>query len=235
MKKIAIFVEGYSELLFIDKLFSEMCAEKHLAVSHRQIRGGSTCPLKILEIKASDPSVDHQYFLTILDCGSDKQVKSRIYENYDSMAKSGYCKIIGLRDKGPDFFTESYDEALVKIKKYIKQKPLPVIFVLATMGLEAWYLADAAHFERAHPDLTISRIKTDLGIDLASIDVESIPDPHNLLKSIYDLEKLNIDKPWTETVKIIDYAEVWMNFSKIFRSLGELMAEINDFFEIKTA
>jgi len=40
MKKIAIFVEGYTELVFVEKLFREIAGESNVLVEPRKIRGG---------------------------------------------------------------------------------------------------------------------------------------------------------------------------------------------------
>ena len=45
MKKLAIFVEGKTELIFVEKLLFEIGGNKNIRINKLELSGGSTCPL----------------------------------------------------------------------------------------------------------------------------------------------------------------------------------------------
>ena len=42
MNKLAVFVEGYTEVVFVEKLIEEIAGENNVLIEHREIRGGSS-------------------------------------------------------------------------------------------------------------------------------------------------------------------------------------------------
>jgi hypothetical protein len=38
MSKLAVFVEGYTEVVFVDKLIEEIAGESNIRIEHREIR-----------------------------------------------------------------------------------------------------------------------------------------------------------------------------------------------------
>jgi hypothetical protein len=44
MNKMAVFVEGYTEVVFVDKLIREIANENSVRIQWRRIDGGTTCP-----------------------------------------------------------------------------------------------------------------------------------------------------------------------------------------------
>ncbi len=55
MNKLAIFVEGYTELLFVDKLIRELAAHNAVLIQWRKIVGGTTRKRYNHQIKAEGP------------------------------------------------------------------------------------------------------------------------------------------------------------------------------------
>jgi hypothetical protein len=51
MNKLAVFVEGYTEVLFVEKLIDEIAGQNRVLIEHREIRGGSTTRRKMKLIK----------------------------------------------------------------------------------------------------------------------------------------------------------------------------------------
>jgi hypothetical protein len=102
MKRLAIFVEGFTELQFVDKLIEEIAGDKVL-IEHKSISGGSTVKRTIETIKASKPSTGQEYFVLLYNCGNDEIVKERIREEHAGLTQKGYSKIIGIRDVRPQF------------------------------------------------------------------------------------------------------------------------------------
>jgi len=40
MNKLAVFVEGYTEVVFVEKLVEEIAGQQNVLIEHRKIRGG---------------------------------------------------------------------------------------------------------------------------------------------------------------------------------------------------
>src|SRR5688572_30774655 len=105
MKKLAAFVEGYTELVFLERLIQEIVNPNRVLIHNRKIRRGgkSGLPRSYGWVRPEAPEAGHEYHVLIFDCGNDDLVKQRIREEYDSLAKQGFTKIIGLRDVFPSF------------------------------------------------------------------------------------------------------------------------------------
>src|SRR5262245_33376864 len=93
MNKLAIFVEGWTELQFADRLITEIAGVHHIMIQQVQLRGGTTVPRRMKTIRAASVTANQQYFVLIVDCGSDVQVKTRIVEEHEGLTKSKYSKI----------------------------------------------------------------------------------------------------------------------------------------------
>ena len=106
MRRIAIFVEGYTELVFLDKLIGEIAEAHQIAIHHRKIRGGgigSGVAKHYIELQTPLINEEKSLYFLLIDCGGDQQVSQRIREEHSNLTKSGYEKIIGLRDVYPQF------------------------------------------------------------------------------------------------------------------------------------
>jgi hypothetical protein len=106
MKRLAVFVEGYTEVVFVERLIEEIAGHNRVQIEHRQIRGGSSTPRIVRQISASSPT-GQKYYVLLFDCGGDSQVKTRILEEHENLTKNGYSRVIGIRDVRPTF---SYGE-----------------------------------------------------------------------------------------------------------------------------
>lgn len=100
LKKIAIFVEGKTELKFVERLLKEILTENKYSIQTQQMRGSKSL-IKINVLNLGVLSDTTKCFILITDCGSDTTVKSYILEQRTSLIKSGYSSIIGLIDLYP--------------------------------------------------------------------------------------------------------------------------------------
>src|SRR5688572_9690876 len=98
MRKIAIFVEGQTELLFVDRLVQELAHESGLAVEHAEASGGASRARRWKFLKRLAIQPHHECYVLIVNCGGDSKVKSDILERYHGLKESGYSVILGLRD-----------------------------------------------------------------------------------------------------------------------------------------
>lgn len=230
MNKLAVFVEGYTESIFVEKLLEEIAGKSKVLIERSQIRGGSSVPRAVTSIKAAKPDTGQQYFVLIYDCGGDHQVKSRIREEHENLTKSGYTRIIGLRDVRPRFTHNEITKLEASLPTYIKTSLLPVEFILAIMEIEAWFLAETTHYPRIAPPLSIAAIKSALGFDPENEDMELRSEPAQDLHRCYTLGGKTYEKRQAQTtINALDYELVYLELSKKFRYLKRLIHNIETF------
>jgi hypothetical protein len=78
LNKLAIFVEGYTEVLFVDRLISEIGGAHKVLIEQMKIRGGSSVRRAWSFIKAAKPATGQKFYILLVDCGGEDLVKSRI-------------------------------------------------------------------------------------------------------------------------------------------------------------
>ena len=108
MNRLAIFVEGYTEVLFVYKLIEEIAPRNNVRIEHREIRGGKRVRRTMRRVTAASPDTGQEYFVLIIDCGGDSLVKTRILEEHENLTRKGYSRIIGIRDVRPAFTAWKY-------------------------------------------------------------------------------------------------------------------------------
>ena len=103
-KKIACFVEGQTEQIFVERLFQEIAGYKEIDIETYKIQGckGNR---RIQSLKQSIKK-DAPFFVLLYNCDCDSQVHSDIKNEYESLTNSGYEKILGLRDLYPRSLSE---------------------------------------------------------------------------------------------------------------------------------
>ena len=149
MRKIAIFVEGNTELIFVREYLRKRFEYEDLEIEcrKRQFSRFDEVPFQIPNSKA-------KFHFRIIDSGSDVKVLDDILEDEQLLRNLGYQKIIGLRD----MYSENYIK-IVKQSKLIKadinqkfidgsqarinreaKKSDSISFCFAIMEVEAWLL-----------------------------------------------------------------------------------------------
>ena len=83
LKKIAVFVEGQTELIFLSELLKHLFTEKQLNIEPYRIT--SYQRIKIESFTIDGPK---EYSFMIIDCGTDDKVKSQIIEDFSSLKKA---------------------------------------------------------------------------------------------------------------------------------------------------
>jgi hypothetical protein len=231
MTKLAIFVEGLTEQLFIDRLITEIAGAKHVRIEKRKARGGQCGARKMTLIDAVAPNNAHKYFVLIVDCGSDNRVASDLREQYDSLCRSGYSAIIGLRDVYP---VDRADIAKLAagLRYKVKTKPVDPLFVLAVMEIEAWFLAEHTHFQRIDPALAMENIKQAVGFDPSVDDMEQRARPAQDLDTIYRIVGSSYVKrreTLQRTVQVLDVIRFYLDLTNRLPSLRDLITAIDQF------
>lgn len=78
MKKIAFFVEGQTEQLFINKLLIEIAGQKNILVELEQFQGYGRKPTKNIYPKTASNPVSPKHHALITDCKGDSSVDSEL-------------------------------------------------------------------------------------------------------------------------------------------------------------
>lgn len=230
MRKLAVFVEGYSELLFVDKLFEHVAGTHNVSIEHRNIRGGSTVPRRSTMLKAGNVAVPAQkYFVLIFDCGSDEQVKTRIMEEHPTLTAAGYEHIIGIRDVRPRFELHEVPKLRSGLRTAIKTKLAPVTFVLSVMEFETWLLAESTHFQRIDPAITLAAVQAAIGCDVSTGDLSTRQDPAADLRTCYQLAGKQYAKGDPVSIGALDFAEVYLNLPARISDVAALVAQVDAF------
>lgn len=229
MKKLAVFVEGFTEVLFVEKFLIELAGKHNIIVEQRKIRGGTTVPKSVVTLTAMQQVTTQTYFVLIVDCGSDAQVKTRILEEHENLTLDGYTKIIGLRDVRPDFNLHEVPKLRQRLGYKIKTSLVPVEFILATMELEAWFLAEINHYQHIDNAITIERITKLLAFDIENDDVTTRLNPSEDLSTVYSSVGKQYLKGNSQTVEALDIASMYSVLTTKIAELKCLSDSIDNF------
>jgi len=233
MKKIAFFVEGLTEQMFVEQLLLEAANAHDIVIEKRKaFGGGASCfPRRLRLIEAVKPTTDAKYYALIVDCATDSRVKSDIRERYDGLCRANFSSVVGLRDVYPN--TRDQIPRLRRNLGYgIPTRPIPVAIILAIMEIEAWFLAEQSHFARIAPQLTSQAVQTTLGFDPATYDVELRNHPSQDLDAVYRVANYRYIKTRNSiqrTVTSLDYADLYLNVCRRLQSLQDLLNQIDSF------
>jgi hypothetical protein len=181
MKKIAIFVEGQTELIFVREYLLKQFEYQGIDLECRNLFKDE----KIQSAEYDFPNKEAKVHFQIINVGNDTSVLQRILKREQLLWNAGYERIIGLRD----MYSSDYIEAMKQPReikpelnrkfiegtnKTLEQKakePQNIKFHFAIMELEAWFLGIPELWERK--GISNQSIKDKIGFDLSTIDPET--------------------------------------------------------------
>ena len=233
MRKIAIFTEGQTEQIFAEFLLREIVGTHGLVIESYTARGGGKSGARSFRsLSLSGPSNGATHFAMIVDCGTDNRVRSDIGDQYDSLIKSGYTTIIGIRDVFPEFTVSDIPKLRSGLNYRLKSVPIQVQFILGVMEIESWFLAEHTHFSRIDPTLTVPKIIALLGFNPELEDLQLRINPASDLHMVYQIAGLAYRKKKNQalrTMSVLDYASIYLDVSSRFPDLHNLIKSIDDF------
>ena len=202
MRRIAIFVEGQSALIFVRQMLFLLIDNSKLSFEcwewHKyELR---LC-LKFNHYHSPDPDIH----FTIIDSRNDEGVLTALKERERGLLERGFEKIIGLRD----MYSENYHKragsnindqvtnAFINEWERVIQEmsdPSKIKIHVSIMELEAWFLGMYSIFERINDKLSVDYILDKLGFDLRSVDPQKeFFHPKVKLVQVLDLVNLKYD------------------------------------------
>jgi len=177
LKRIAIFAEGQTELIFIRHFLlklldpSKLSLECYELVSHQ-----------LFTVPYQYPNPSAEIHFLILNVHGDEGVLSSIKEREKKMIEeSGYDRIIGLRDmycyeyvkRSPGVINNEISNLIIHRQNQtvgdMKHSDRIKLF-FAIMEIEAWFLGMYNLFKKINSVLTVQHIEQKLGIDLTTTD-----------------------------------------------------------------
>lgn len=195
-KKIAVFVEGQTEQIFLVELIKALAGKKNITFEHMKQHGGELVSTEVV----LSGGIDDFYFL-IVSCNNDNQVNSQIKRRHQSLTKNGYSHIVGIRDIYPSPLAD-----LPLFEQYknagIPQEGTPVEIVLAVLETEAWFIAESTHFERLPRPISPHELAASFGID-RDINPDHIEHPAILLDDIYRTKGMRYEKRRLQVTKLV--------------------------------
>ena len=231
MKRLAFFVEGTTEVLFIETLIKIIAAEKEYVVIERAtVKGGNRIPRQ-LNIFSNGNTSKIDYYIIIINCQGDQQVKKRILEEHHNFTNLGYEKIIGMRDVRPTFQFFQIPKLQISIHENINLALIPVEIILSTMEIESIFLGEPTHFDKIHPSITPSLIHANLGFNPETEDMELREEPSSDLSNCYAIAGKTYNKLLVQdTINALNFNLIHLEQPKRFKSLERLVSNINSFF-----
>lgn len=212
MVKIALFVEGQTERIFLERLLDNYYTHPDFNVESQEIRGGRA---KIItHINYTENNV--KYYFLIFDVGGDGKVVSAIYERSKNLvANHAYNHIFGIRDLYPNS-KEQLESINNSVSTIFKNDEIVnnVTLVIAIMEVETWFLANHSFFSKINLTLTTQIINETLGIDIEKDDLESYGHPAKMIDDILKLVGKSYKKKESDTHGIcacLDFEELCLN------------------------
>ncbi len=242
MKKIAFYVEGLTEQLFINKLLIEIAGQKNIEIELERFQGAGKTRGKEIHPKTTSQPINPKHYALILDCAGDGGVKSRILEDYQGLFSQGYSEIVGLLDLYPESDLAKLEAYLANgVEKngrlIIPALPSNTTIIVAVREVESWFLSECNHFQCIDETLDNSFITSKVGFNPCTDDMTTLNHPAGELHKIYQLagkiyvgsngrkRKNRIEK----TVECLDYAGIYIALRNRITKLNNLISKIDGF------
>lgn len=179
MKKIAVFVEGQTELIVVREfLLRKFTWEVNLLCLELYSQ-----TLRKVPYEYESPQA--KFFYQIVNIGNDKRVLSAILEREKSLWDAGFVKLIGLRDMYSQEYRERVkpnriinaelnEQFIAEALKVVDgaKSPDKIHVCFSVMEIESWFLGMHKFLERTNPNYNPENISNAIGHKLEDIDPE---------------------------------------------------------------
>lgn len=214
MRKLAVFVEGQTEQLFVERFVTEVAGQNNVTVHSRKAFGGSRrLSRRFTTLTGADPG-GREYYVLIYDSATDGRVASDILENYQRLVASGYSSVLGVRDVYP-VPRSDIPATRTAIAKILPKGSIPVHLVLCIMEIEAWFIGEYTHFAKMDARITLQEASNAIGENVESVDVQGIDHPADVLDRVYSVAGLRYDKKKKTIRRILDK----LDFDRLYLEL----------------
>ena len=216
-RKVAVFVEGQTELVFVREFLSKWyCYDANVI--------GFDCytllKSEFQDVAYTYGSVDSENYYMLVNVGNDCSVLSKIRERIQQLDGLGYQLVIGLRDmysaqyiKDANGRKINYSVTQLHINTVREQIELipegdMIDFHFAIMEVEAWLLGMSRFLQSIGPQLTHEYVLQHTNINLSEDPETSLFHPAAELGKIYGLVGRTYDKHEADIASIMDNLQV---------------------------
>ncbi len=225
-RKIAIFVEGDTELIFVRNFLNTWYNydANILGMECYKLHSNQPCP-----VPYSTGSRDSENFYQIIIVGNDN-IASKVLSRAEELGKASFSSIIGLRDMYCDAYhkhsihgrvvsSELNDKFKQKVQETIDYSKLPnksdIHIHFAIMEVEAWLLGIDSLLTYIDSALDMIAIRERLDLDLSEDPETTIYHPAYKLEQLFALADKQYGKHTDVTEKLlsqltkIDYEQLY--------------------------
>lgn len=238
-KKIAFFVEGPTEEMFVIKYLREIICQQGFHFRIYSGFGGSATNPRFFVMK-SDVVDGQSYEAYIYVSQGDSKVNSDLLDQLSSVRRSGVTQIVALKDlRGRHNGTVGTLANLPMYEqgdKYLFQTYSDVKSIIAVMEIETWFIAETNHYSNLCNGLTQKLILANtetIGCNPYDCTYENIEEPAETLDRIYQLVQRHYSKKQNTTKKTInalDYVNLYSDVKTRIAKLKEFADVIDKFF-----
>lgn len=211
MKKIAIFVEGLGEQIFMRKVLFLLIHQYPISIDCIKIHGDNFIPAPY---PFKNP--DAKLFFLIVNVEGDSSVLTAIKEKERDFLAKNYVKIFGLRDMYSEEYRKLSSRSIDPLvnKKLVDKtnkiislftNPESISFHFSIMEIESWWISMYTLLVSLNPILTLELMEKHLGCLLSEIDPEtSFYHPSSQLKKILKICKINYKKSKSDVESLLN-------------------------------
>lgn len=231
--KLAVFVEGQTEQIFIERLVTELASARNVNFVRLKATGGASSPRQLIALGAT-AQPDARFYVQIVDSGTDNRVVSDIRDNLAGLAQQGFKAVLGIRDvyPAPRAQIPLMRTAMASV---LGGAAIPIDVVLAIMEVEAWFLGEHNHLTKIGRGITPAEVAHALGFDPSVDNMELRAQPADDLHAVYQLVGRAYNKTRVHvqrTVDVLDYEHLYVSLATRMASLGELVATLDRFLSV---
>lgn len=234
--KLAVFVEGLTERIFVQRLLREIAGHNNIEIESVETAGRSPGRERFVQrfvARAKDTGTP--YYALLVQSGVDERVVSDLRDSYTSLVDAGFDDIIAIRDVYPNR-RKDIDSMEQVMKEVLPSAPLDPAVILAVMETEAWFWAEHTHFERIDPRLSYGRLQEEFSFDPREIDPEeTLAHPAAELGRAYGLVGQKYRKHRNEierTVYCLDFDRMYLEMRERPMRLAQLLDRLDAFFTV---
>jgi hypothetical protein len=239
MKKIAFYVEGLTEQLFINKLLIEIANRRNIEIKLERFQGAGRIHGREIYPRTTSQPIHPQHYALILDCAGDGSVKSRILEDHQKLFSQGYSEIVGLLDLYPKpnsdlakFEARLTNGVVRNGRVIIPALPSHTSIIIVVREIESWFLSECNHFQCIDERLNNALITSEVSFNPCADDMTTLNHPAEELHKIYQLAGKAYKKHKDQierTVECLDYANIYVVLRNRITKLNNLISKIDAF------
>lgn len=204
MRKVAVFVEGQTELIFVREMLLKIFLYQNVSIECYTLFNDRS--FNTTEYKASSPNPTVYY--QIINVGNDSRLLSALLNREKKLWNDGFDRIVAVRDmysrnyrelatnhQISAFLNHQFVNGVQEQLKLRAEKPDQIFFHFAIMEVEAWFWGYKEIFPRLHADFTHEFITAHLGTSFLTMDPETaLFHPAKDLEDMLCLRGIEYDK-----------------------------------------